>query len=277
MEKIHIERNTVQETLVIPLKARKICTESFGDFFTDRKAIELMDRLDYDFGSKKPGYAQRFAALEVAARQKDCAWEVREYLKAHPRATVVNLGCGLDQTAEACDNGTCQICNVDLPDIIAIRNRLIPPADRVTNVAGDLNNPDWFRSIPMENGAIFFATGVFYYFSREQMQKLINDMAEYFPGGVLVFDVCGKVATKVGVKGWVKQAGIDVEFNPFYVVNLDRDINPWLKHAKASTRGYMLGYFDLREKSIGGFSRFLAKVADRIMKTQILKFEFDPA
>lgn len=29
MEKVHIEKNTVQETLVIPLYARKLCSEQF--------------------------------------------------------------------------------------------------------------------------------------------------------------------------------------------------------------------------------------------------------
>ena len=52
-----------------------------------------------------------------------------EYLKEHPKAAVVNLGCGLDQTGENCDNGTCQIYNIDLPDVIAVRKTLLPAQD----------------------------------------------------------------------------------------------------------------------------------------------------
>ena len=58
---------------------------------------------------------QTFGALEVAMRQSDLAFEVRDYLSTHPRAAVVNLGCGLDQTGRACDNGQCRIYNIDLP------------------------------------------------------------------------------------------------------------------------------------------------------------------
>ena len=36
--------------------------------------------------------------LDVAIRQNDIAFEVRDYLKSHPNAAVVNLGCGLDST-----------------------------------------------------------------------------------------------------------------------------------------------------------------------------------
>ena len=35
---------------------------------------------------------QRFGALEVAMRQSDLAFEVRDYLKGHPNAAVVNFG-----------------------------------------------------------------------------------------------------------------------------------------------------------------------------------------
>ncbi len=49
--KTHIEKNTVQETLVIPLYGRKLCTEQFPNLFRDEKALGLIDRIDYDFSA----------------------------------------------------------------------------------------------------------------------------------------------------------------------------------------------------------------------------------
>ena len=262
-EKIHIERNTVQETLIIPLFSRKLCTEAFGDFFSDEKAIRLMDRLDYDFSgaeAKSSSKIVRFGALEVGARQKAFALETVNYLKEHPNASVVNLGCGLDQTAETCDNGSCQIYNVDFPDIIDIRNRLIPPGERVHNIASDLNDVSWFRQVERENGAVFFASGVFYYFTAEQIEKLFNAMAAYFGGGILVFDIAGKTAVKMAVKTWIREAGIKGVTTSFYVDSLEQQIDPWLRNAAASARGYMTGYFPLTEPSITGFYRLVAKI-----------------
>lgn len=37
-------------------------------------------------------------------RQNAPAWEVRDHLKTHPDAAVVNLGCGLDNTGRSCDS-----------------------------------------------------------------------------------------------------------------------------------------------------------------------------
>ncbi len=76
-----------------------------------------------------------FESLEIAMRQKDLAIEVRKYLKTHSHAAVINLGCGLDQTGENCDNGSCHIYNIDFPDVIEVRNALLPVRERVTNIA----------------------------------------------------------------------------------------------------------------------------------------------
>ena len=117
--KYPIEKNTVQETLVIPLYGRKKCSELFPRLFYDETAIRLMEMVDYDFSrleEKSRSVMQRFGFLEAAMRQNDLAWEVRDYLKDHPKAAVVNLGCGLDDTGRSCDNGTCRIYNLDFAD-----------------------------------------------------------------------------------------------------------------------------------------------------------------
>lgn len=276
MEQVHIEKNTVQETLVLPLYARKLCTERYADLFQDPKALALMERIDYDFSEieKKSGASQRFAALEVAMRQSDLAFEIREYLQEHPFAAVVNLGCGLDQTAEACDNGTCKIYNIDYPDVIAVRNQLLPVQERVTNIAADLNDISWFDEIDHENGAVLFAAGVFYYFKRQQALALFSKMSDHFKGGKLVFDIAGKRAVKLMTKSWIKQVGIkDVEAF-FYVEKIEKDLKPYLPEVKISARGYMLGYHDLKTKSVSAFFRLLAKAGDNIMKMRILRLEF---
>ena len=114
--KYKIERNTVQETLILPLYSRKLCSELYPNLYRDETAVRLIDQIDYDFSvaeKNSRSLMQRFGALEVAMRQCDLAWEVRDYLKTHPCAAVVNLGCGLDNTGRACDNGRCKIYNLD--------------------------------------------------------------------------------------------------------------------------------------------------------------------
>ena len=51
--KYHIEKNTVQETLVIPLFGRLVCSERFPQLFSDPEAKRICDSLDYDFAEKR--------------------------------------------------------------------------------------------------------------------------------------------------------------------------------------------------------------------------------
>ena len=159
--KYKIEKNTVQETLILPLYSRKLCTELYPNLYRDETAVHLIDQIDYDFSEAEKNsrsLMQRFGALEVAMRQNDLAFEVRAYLKTHPCAAVVNLGCGLDNTGRACDNGRCKIYNLDFPDVIALRQQLLPAGKRERNIPCDLKDPAWFDRIDATGGAVFFAS-----------------------------------------------------------------------------------------------------------------------
>ena len=93
--KYHIEKNTVQETLIIPLYGRKKCTEKFPQLFQDETAVRLIEEIDYDFSEvekKGDNIMQDFGFLEVAVRQNDLAYEVKEYLKSHPKRRSCKSG-----------------------------------------------------------------------------------------------------------------------------------------------------------------------------------------
>jgi O-methyltransferase involved in polyketide biosynthesis len=59
-----IEKNTVQETLVIPLFGRLVCSERFTELFSDPEVKRICDSLDYDFAEKRKKMAQEIHYLE---------------------------------------------------------------------------------------------------------------------------------------------------------------------------------------------------------------------
>ena len=170
---------------------------------------------------------QRFGALEVAMRQSDLAFEVRDYLKGHPNAAVVNLGCGLDNTGRTCNNGRCKIYNLDFPDVIALRQRLLPAGDREQNIPCDLKDT-----------------------------------------------AANRTAVKMIAKTWLKTAKIKDVGAYFAVSDAAKEIGTWDRRLQVASRGYMLGYNDLKDPSVSGFFRFLARVGDNGMKMQIVKIRF---
>ena len=70
--KYKIEKNTVQETLIIPLYARKMCSELYPTLYYDETASELIDKINYDFSNvaeKSKSLMQRFGFFEVGGKQ----------------------------------------------------------------------------------------------------------------------------------------------------------------------------------------------------------------
>ena len=275
--KYHIEKNTVQETLIIPLFGRLVCSEHFPELFSDPAAKRICDSLDYDFADKRKkmeSAAGLFGALEVAQRQYDLRCEVEMYLKDHPKAAVVNLGCGLDDTFSRVDNGECRGYNIDFPDVIKVRNDLLPAGEREINLAADLNDSTWMNEIDDIHGAVFFAAGVFYYFRTADVRKLFDAMAERFPGGVLAFDSCNERGAKLMRKTWLKEAGI-TDVSAFFSLEDEAELRSWSRRfASVTARSYMRGYRDIYP-NVGAFHRLMIRFCDSLVKMKIVKIVFE--
>ena len=277
--KFHIEKNTVQETLIIPLFGRLICSERFPQLFSDPEAKRICDSLDYDFAEKRKKMespAGLFGALEVAQRQYDLLCEVEAYLREQPQAAVVNLGCGLDDSFSKVDNGLCRGYNLDFADVIAVRSELLPPGERETNLACDLNDIAWMDAIDADHGAVFFAAGVFYYFRTEDVKALFSVMAERFPGAVLAFDSCNERGAKLMRKTWLKEAGI-TDLSAFFSLEDENELEAWSRRfASVTAKSYMRGYRDIY-KDVGLSHKLMIRFCDSLVNMKIVKIVFKEA
>ncbi len=274
--KYHIEKNTVQETLVIPLIGRMICAEHYPQLLADPNALRICSSLDYDSESarKRMGsFVGLYGALEVAQRHYDLMWEVKDYLTKHPKASVVNMGCGLDDTFSKVDNGTCRGYNIDMPDVIAIREDLLPAGGREENIACDLNDSSWMDRIDFSDGAVFYAAGVFYYFRTEDLKTMLSTMAKRFPGAVVVFDACNRSAAKMMMKTWLKNAGI-TDVGAYFSMENVSEVLAWSEDFKSATvRSYMRGYRDIY-KDVRPLYRLMINLCDKRFYMNIVRIEF---
>ncbi len=127
MDKITIEKGSTAESMMLPLYARAFCDRYFPRTFRDPEAAALMGRLDYDFSAIENAYGPaQMSAFAVKVRI--LSELVRGYLRLHPGALVVNLGCGADLTFGLVDNGSCRGLNIDLPRVIVPWRSAFPAA-----------------------------------------------------------------------------------------------------------------------------------------------------
>ena len=276
MKKIQIAKNTIQETLIVPLYARKIGRKHFSHILDDPYAEKIMQQLDYDFShldKKQDSLVYQFGALEGILRSRDILCEMEVYLAAHPYASVVNLGCGLDPTPLFGDNGKIKLYNIDRPDVIAIRNTVLPPMSREANIAADLNDDTWLEQIDASHGVFLFATGVFMYMEKKDVRRLFLRLKKAFPSGCLVFDTVNKFAVKILMKKTLENMDIYGVDGMFYSNQPTNDLK-WADDTELSVRRYMTGYVDLKRVRIPPLLRWVAHFFDWAFKMNICKINW---
>ena len=137
----------------------------------------------------------------VLARTRYIREQAQRFMRDYPKAHFVNIGCGLSQYFQWLDNGTTRMTDADLPEVVALRDRLLPPLNaRQQTVTVDLTMDDWWRQLrlPRRQGRPLFLLleGVSMYLSAGQMRNVLETIGAYAPAGsVLVLDAFSVLAT----------------------------------------------------------------------------------
>ena len=158
----------VPETMLQTLYARARESQGRG-VIQDKKAEELIARLDYDFTLAEKDTAMRSG---VIARTLVLDQLVGDWLRQHPGAVVVNIACGLD--TRCCRmSGYAHWYNLDLPETMAVRQRLLPESGAVTQIALSAMD-DWGAEIAILEGLTM-------YLNEADIQQIFAVIAQRFP------------------------------------------------------------------------------------------------
>ncbi len=185
-----IDLGAVQETLMLPLWARARETEKHNPVIYDPYAKNIVERIDYDFSQIEEGPAADHQGV-WAIRAYNFDNIVREFLANNSRAVVVNIGAGLDTSFQRIDDGSALWINIDLPDVAALRQKLIPDSEREMTIAKSVFDFTWIDDMSrwMKGRSILFtAAGVLCYFERQEVKNLFRKLAETYPSSHVIFD-----------------------------------------------------------------------------------------
>ncbi len=274
MKKIVIREGSVMETLIIPLYGKKKANELYPDLFIDESCKDIFDKIVVKIPEPSK-FKMKIGAILAGVRQFDLAEVCREYLKKYPEASVVNLGCGLDNTFNLLSVEDANGYNIDFPDVINVRNQLINKSDNETNIACDLMDFTWMDKIDFEEdkGAVFFASGLFYYFKKEDVKKLFSEMAERFSGAKIAFDSTNARGLKKMLKTWLKPSQMQ-DVSLYFSLEDEQEIMNWSDKIKSVVKkGYVTGYRPL-DKRFGFFANTLLRYAEKSNMSQVIEIEF---
>ena len=250
MEKVKVsDLGQVQRTLLVPLFCRAEESQRKGPLVRDPAAVELVEKIEGDLPDMAKLRAWDKIFTLMRAREFDrCG---RAFLNKRPAGVVVDIGCGLDTRFERLDNGEMEWFGLDLPDVIALRRRLLTEKPRARLINCSALDFTWMDCIPPErSGYLFLAEGVLPYFEEKDVKRLVFSLQAHFPGSELMFDAQSPALTRLHNRE-LASMGLDVRLH--WGVRDDRELEEWgegIRLVKA------WGYFDEQEPRLG-WSRLL--------------------
>lgn len=197
MAKLRLETtNAVSRTLLIPLWARALEQRERHPILVDPVAAAVVDAIDYDWNGIR---LARGDLVQMVVRAREFDRFVRDFLSRHPGACVVQLGAGLDSRFQRVDDGSVRWFDLDLPEVVALRRRLIPESERSRCLAGSVTEPQWMEDVvrPAGSPILFVAEALLPYLEAGQVRELVVRLLKTFPGAELVTDMCTPLALRI--------------------------------------------------------------------------------
>ena len=186
-----IKLSGVPETMLQTVYAR--AKESTGrGVIQDKKAVEIIDELDYDFSLADKDTAMRSG---VIARTLVLDRLVGAWLAKNSGAVVVNIACGLDTRCYRM-RGYSHWYNLDLPETIEVRRSILPPTEKITQIAMSAMD-DWGGEVA-ENGvpALVIIEGLTMYLSEADVQRIFSVISARFGKAQVLVEVMNPAVAK---------------------------------------------------------------------------------
>ncbi len=187
-ERIIPNLKNVAVTLLIPLYSRALESQRPDALLRDDKASEIVKKMDCDFSHLKlSGHDE----ISVILRMREFDRRISRFLERNPDGVVVHIGCGLDTRFERVDNGMVEWFDLDLPEVVDLRNALIDTqGERYHLLSGSVLDEPWMKSVEAyaDRPVMFAAEGVLVYFEAAQVKDLVLRLRIHFPGAELVCD-----------------------------------------------------------------------------------------
>jgi len=225
-EKIAPNLGDVQTTLLLPLWGRAVETQKKSPLLYDLAAVEILNKMDFDFtliNNNISEISQRGWVIRSLLIDKT----VREFIQKYPKATIVNIGCGLDTTYERIDNSEIVWCDLDLPDVIELRKRLLHEKSNRKHIASSFLDYQWFNELGKTDNVLFIAAGLLYYFEEQQVREFLIRLADSFPNSEIIFDASSPIGIKMANKMVIKNSGMDIDSVLKWGLKKAQEIESW--------------------------------------------------
>ena len=186
-----IKLSGVPETMLQTVYARAKESRGRGAIH-DAKAEEIIEKLDYNFSLADKDTAMHSG---VIARTIVLDRMTKEWLASHPGAVVVNIACGLDTRCFRM-SGNAHWYNLDLPETMAVREKLLPESGTISQIAMSAME-DWGSEISEQNVPVLIVIeGLTMYLNAKDVQQIFAVISSRFSQATIFVETMNPMIVK---------------------------------------------------------------------------------
>lgn len=203
--KIKPDLNGVTETMLQSFYARAQYSKRKHHKFYDAKAVELVEKIDYDFSK-----AARDSTMSGGVIARTIVFDelVREFIGRNPDCTVVNIACGLDTRVYRMDNGRITWYNLDLPEVIALRDQIFRESGRISTISKSAMDKTWTEAVKAREKMLFIIEGLTMYLSSEEVGQILSIIRDGFDNAYVLMECISPMwVSKQGVEKSIQDTG----------------------------------------------------------------------
>ncbi len=195
------ELTKVSNTLYIPLQARVYANIVYPDIFKNRKSNYIWRSVLNKIKRTLIKNQSDYTLLAAAVRSKNMDLYIRRFLKENKYGTVINVGCGLESFYYRNDNGYASWYNLDLAEVLELREKYFKENPREKNLPYDMFDFRWMAEIERKpnQATLVVVAGVFHYFREEEVLDFINVLS-YLGNVEIVFDAVSMAGLRIAQK-----------------------------------------------------------------------------
>ena len=183
-ELVDLALSGVAETLLIPLYNRAMELQRPDALMMDQRAVEIVAQMSYDFDQVRKIRIHEANKVARIMLTREINGYARDFLSRNPDAVVVHIGCGLDTRFERVENDGVEWYDLDLPDVIGLRQEFIgDEGERYNLMACSVFDDGWLEAVQVHSQRpfLFLAENVFVYFAEAQVKSLVLRLRDHFP------------------------------------------------------------------------------------------------
>jgi O-methyltransferase involved in polyketide biosynthesis len=111
---------------------------------------------------------------------------------------VINLACGFDTRFWRIENEKCKYVELDLPEVIAIKREILKDHLGYELIGCSVLDTSWIDKVTSNGNSNFLllAEALFYYLPKQEVTRLLREIAQRFNRSQLVLDMPPEKYTK---------------------------------------------------------------------------------